>query len=180
MSRLKVVLGTAFVGCALAVFSASSASGTAATTQGGAIQMWLTPSPSGQAGGKVVLTGAIGDYGTAQNADATGTLDPKGTYKKLVLKSGTILINTAKFISAIRNAKPDSFNKSNCSAVVRVSGQIPIVDGTGAYSGIDGTLNATADQATIFPKTSAGACNTNATPAGFYFTVTGTGITSRH
>lgn len=182
MSRFKVVLGTAWVGCALAVCGASLAPAATAATEGGAIQVWITPTPNGQGGGRVLITGAIGDYGVAQNANASGTLDPKGTYKKLVLESGTILIDTTRFIAATRNANPDSFNKSNCSAVTRVSGAVPIVSGTGAYTGISGALNLAAARATIFPKTSSGACNTNesATPASFYFTVSGTGTETYH
>ncbi len=144
--------------------------------------MWITPNPTGHGEGKILITGAIGDYGVAQNTNASGTLDPRGTYRTLMLKSGTILINISRFLSATRNASPNSYNKSTCSAVTHVSGRAPIVSGTGAYNGIRGTLVLAADRATVFPKTPAGGCNTddNPAPTSIYFTVTGTGTTTYH
>jgi hypothetical protein len=177
MSRSRLMLGIGIGALALAVGSASLAAAATARAQGGAIQIWITPNPAGTGGGKILITGAIGDYGVGQNVDASGMPDRKGTYKKLILKSGTIVINTTKFLTAEHNTNPSSFNKANCSAVVHVSAPTPIVDGTGTYAGISGMLDLSADDAVIFPKTPKGVCNmsNNANPLSFYLTVSGTG-----
>jgi hypothetical protein len=177
MPRTRLMLGIGIAALALAVDGSSLSAAATLRAQGGAIQVWITPNPTGTGGGTVLITGAIGDYGVGQNVDAAGKPDRKGTYKKLILKSGTILINTTGFLTAEHNTNPSVFNKSNCSAVVRVSAPTPIVDGTGSYAGISGIPNLSADDAVIFPKTPTGACNrsNNANPLSFYLTVTGNG-----
>ncbi len=145
---------------------------------GGAVQVWVTPSPTGN-GGKVLITGAVADYGTGQTVNSSGKPDGNGNYKNLLLKKGTILVNSKKFNAAQNNANPP-INKSNCSAVVKVSEPITFVSGTGAYGGISGTVNLTSRYAVILPKTSSGSCNASnsAQPLAQFGVVTGSGNVS--
>ena len=144
---------------------------------GGAVQVWVTPSLTGNGGGKVMVTGALADYGTSQPANAAGKADMKGTYKRLLLKHGTVLLNTTKFDTANNDANPTMYNKSDCSAVIDVSAPAAIVSGTGAYAGITGSVTLTARFAFILPKTKKGTCNesNNATPLDQYGVVTSSG-----
>lgn len=175
MRGMKLLLGAVMLGGVL--FGANAAFGASAPMMGGAIQVWVTPSLSGNGGGKVLVTGALADYGTGQNENAAGKADTKGTYKRLVLKHGTIFINLTKFATANRNANPTMYNKSDCSVVIDVSAPAAIVSGTGAYAGITGSVNLTAKFAFILPKTNKGTCNesNNANPIDQYGVVTGSG-----
>jgi hypothetical protein len=175
MRGVKVFVGAVMLGGVL--FGATAAFGASAPMMGGAIQVWVTPSPSGNGGGKVMVTGALADYGTGQNENAAGKADTKGTYKRLLLKHGTVLINGTKFATANNNANPTMYNKSDCSAVVDVSAPAAIVSGTGAYAGITGSVTLTARFAFILPKTKKGTCNesNSATPLDQYGVVTGSG-----
>ena len=114
-----LALGAVVFGGALA--GGATASGANAPMMGGAIQLWVNPSLTGHGGGKVLLTGAIADYGTGQNVNAAGKADAKGNYKKLVLKHGTILVNGTKLNAATNNANPTVYNKSDCSVVIDAS-----------------------------------------------------------
>ena len=59
MRAVKVLLGAAMLGGAL--FGASTALGASAPMMGGAVQVWVTPSLTGNGGGKVLITGALAD-----------------------------------------------------------------------------------------------------------------------
>jgi hypothetical protein len=172
---MKAVLGAVMLGGVL--FGANAAFGASAPMMGGAIQVWVNPSLTGNGGGKVMFTGAIADYGTSQNANAAGKADVKGAYKKLLLKHGTVLVNTTKFDTANKNANPTMYNKSDCSAVIDVSAPAAIVSGTAAYAGITGSVNLTGKFAFILPKTKKGTCNesNNAIPLDQYGVITGSG-----
>jgi hypothetical protein len=175
MRAVKVLLGAVMLGGVL--LGANTAVGASAPVMGGAVQVWVTPSLTGNGGGKVMVTGALADYGAGQTTNTAGKADTKGTYKRLVLKHGTIFINATKFVTANRNANPTMYNKSDCSAVIDVSAPVAIVSGTGAYAGITGSVNLTARYAFILPKTKKGACNvsSSAIPIDQYGVVTGSG-----
>jgi hypothetical protein len=134
MRATKVVRGVVLGAVMLVgtVFGASAALGVTAPMKGGVIQFWVTPSPTGN-GGQVLITGVIGDYGKAQNVTAAGKpVSKKSSYKDLMLKKGTILINLRPYQKAQNNAKPAMYNKSTCSAYLIVSAPAPIVSGTPA------------------------------------------------
>ena len=175
MRAVKVLLGGVMLGGAL--FATATALATSAPMKGGAVQVWVTPSLSGNGGGKVMITGALADYGTGENTNAVGTAETKGTYKRLVLKYGTIFINLTKFAAANRNANPTMYNKSDCSAVIDINAPAAIVSGTGDYTGITGSITLTAKYAFILPKTKKGTCNesNSANPIDQYGVVTGSG-----
>lgn len=93
-------------------------------------------------GSTVVLTGAIGDSGSADSIDANGTPDPtNNTEVKLSLVRGTFAISVVALDKKI-NAAFSKFspNPNTCSGDISVIGGTPIVagSGTGAYAGISG------------------------------------------
>ncbi len=144
---------------------------------GGTVQIWVTPSSTGNGGGKVLVTGAIGDYGPGQKVNSSGKPNSKGLYNNLRLKKGTILVNLTQFTAAENNINP-SINASNCSTSATFSAPVQIVSGTKAYAGITGTANFTAQLALILPRTKSGSCNTNGNPIAQYGSVAGTGTVS--
>src|ERR1039457_2726694 len=91
---LPVLLGGLFLG---------GASALGASPSGGAVQVWVTPSNNGNGGGKVLITGVVGDYGTSQKSNSSGQPSKNGTYRKLLLKKGTILVNSTQFNAGLNN-----------------------------------------------------------------------------
>ncbi len=147
---------------------ASAAASAQSSSSGGSIQVWLTPSLTGN-GGKILITGAIADYGVTKGKKAG----------QAVLKKGTIKVNLKQF-NAATNAVNPTINPSNCSTSFTASAPVPIVSGTGAYAGITGSFTLTAQYAFILPKTKSGSCNTsnNANPISQYGSVSGSGTVS--
>jgi hypothetical protein len=61
----------------------ASASTTPSTPAGGSVKIFVTPSATGNGGGAVVITGAIGDYGkTTGKMDKNGKANKNGNYGK--------------------------------------------------------------------------------------------------
>ena len=147
---------------------ASAAASAQSSSSGGNIQVWLTPSLTGN-GGKILITGAIADYGLTKGKKSG----------QAVLKKGTIKVNLKQF-NAATNAVNPTVNPSNCSTSFTASAPVPIVSGTGAYAGITGSFTLTAQYAFILPKTKSGSCNTsnNANPISQYGSVSGSGTVS--
>jgi hypothetical protein len=97
---------------------------------------------------RVVLTGAIGDYGTAVSVHPDGTIDPDHTSQlELRLSRGTFRITFGpldrKLVTAFSTFPP---NRATCSGVVRATGPAPVVasSGTDRYQGISGSFQLTA------------------------------------
>jgi len=131
----------------------------------------------------IVITGAVGDYGTAVSIDKDGTVDTNGDYVKIELKKGTFLVNAVALNEETARAQP-MVNTTTCSALFTGTGPISISQGTGIYAGISGTAKMTIVFAGIFPTLKTGAnkgkCNTTDTaePVGQYSSITGTGTVS--
>lgn len=142
----------------------AAVAGPASAAPSGAIGVWVTPNANG-GGGKVVLTGAIADYGTLKPATSSGATskNTNSNYKLLVLSKGTILVNGSQLNQAANNVQP-TVNTTNCSLSASVSAPVQIVSGTGAYSGVTGTVNLTEVFAGIAPRKANGSCNENANP----------------
>jgi hypothetical protein len=89
-------------------------------------------------------------------------------YRLLELTKGWILVNVTQFnkVTNNPNAAPTVFNSSNCSIVFSGKAPVQFVHGTGAYSGITGTVELTFVFAGTAPKTAKGTCNKNANPIG--------------
>jgi hypothetical protein len=126
-----------------------------------------------------VLTGAIADSGTSATVNSSGKPTKNGKYKLLVLKKGTILLNTTQLNAAVNNANPTTFNSTTCSGSFAGTAPVPTVSGTKAYAGISGSVNITVTFAIVLPLTK-GKCNTNtnANPIAQYGSVSGSGTVS--
>jgi hypothetical protein len=98
-------------------------------------------------GAAVVLSGAIGDFGTAVSVLPNETVDPEHSSQyKLLLTQGSFRLLAgplhAQFVQALSQAP---YNLSTCSGHATVTGAVPVVadSGTGAYKGIHGTFTLT-------------------------------------
>jgi hypothetical protein len=104
----------------------------------------------------LVLTGAIGDLGTAVSVDADGAISAgHGGELELALSQGTFRIDVAaldKKVAAVMSTFPP--DKASCSGTVTASGAVPIVAGSGtrAYRGIAGTFTLTVTIAEVDAK----------------------------
>jgi hypothetical protein len=160
--------------CLIAVAGAVVASA-GATPAGGSIQLIVQPGAQ-QGAGKIIVTGAIGDYGTTSPGKTSG----KGKYGTAKLTKGTFEINLTTISSKVNSANP-TFNNSTCSAELSATAPAAILNGTGQYKGISGTVNLTETFAFIGPRNTKGAkkgqCNqsNNATAVAQMGTVYGTG-----
>jgi hypothetical protein len=148
----------------------------AATPAGGTVKIWVTPSQSGP-GGTIVVTGAIGDSGKTLTVTSTGKTSQGGNYEKLLLKQGTILVNSTQLNSVVSKAQPTDYNSTTCSATINATGPAAVVSGTGAYAGVTGSITLTANFAVVLPHTKSGACNmsNSAKPTGAWASITGSG-----
>ena len=61
----------------------------ASTPSGGKISLWANANLTG-ATSKVVVVGAIADYGVGTNIDKNGKADPNGAYERIVAQEGLI------------------------------------------------------------------------------------------
>ncbi|MGH9092150.1 MAG: hypothetical protein ACRDZR_12365 [Acidimicrobiales bacterium] len=177
-SGIRAVVGAALlcggvVGGLASTASASSASGPTK------VFVKPTETTSVKHPGKILLTGAVGDYGTVISANAAGKATRKGTYRLLRLKKGTILVDIATFQKALESSftSPTALDQTTCSIAVSPTGPVAVVSGTGSYSGISGSFTMTAFVAGIAPRTASGACTVKTTtaPLATFTVITGTG-----
>jgi hypothetical protein len=137
----RAAVGLAIVGAPL--YLAVNSLGASGRAQG-AIKVFITPSLTGHGGGKILVTGAIGDYGTSIKTNAAGQPDPTGTYSDARLHNGTMLLNTTVLKQKTRIAQaPAHLDLATCTNQGSVTTNVPIVRGTGSYAGISGNLHAT-------------------------------------
>jgi hypothetical protein len=122
--------------CLIVGASVALGAGSSGTPGGGRIQLFVQPSQK-QGNGKVLFTGAIGDYGSSHSVTTDG--------KKLAtatLKKGTIKLNLTAISKKANNATP-TIDAATCSGSITVSAATPIISGTGLYAGIHGTVKIT-------------------------------------
>ena len=180
MRKFGAVHLSAFAALTVAVLGVAGASSEAGAATGGTIHIWsASQSTADSVTEPLLVSGAIGDYGTTTSQDKNGTVDENGSYEKFTLTQGTFVADGTSLNKKFEHLKP-TFDKTNCSGNFSVSGPIPVSQGTGAYAGIKGTLRITIVDAFIEPKTSNGKCSQdqNATPVSEYSTVTGSGRVS--
>jgi hypothetical protein len=176
---MKAVVGAVAVACALILGGLAMAAGRSETLAGGKIQIF-SDQPGG-AVGKIVITGAIGDWGTATTIDKSGKVDANGNFVKIVLKKGGFEVDSTA-LNAKLNKAPGSFNKATCSFSFAGSGRVTLFNGTGLYKGLSGNANVTVSFGGIAPRLTSGAkkgqCNPNqnAKPLDQYGAVIGTGV----
>ena len=174
LALVAAVLAAATVGVAVA----STSTGTPTST--GIIHV-LSTGPATGNGGHIIITGEIGDSGTSYSANASGVKSGNGTYVKLILKQGTILLNKAKLNKTIGKAYGSaSVNSATCSATISASGSVSIVSGTGSYSHLSGNVHVTVTAAFVLGKYTTGKhkgqCNESANPISALQVVVGSGL----
>jgi hypothetical protein len=171
---MKVGKLAAVVGVTACALGAGSATVAAATPQGGKIRVFVTNTSATT--GKILITGAIGDYGTTVSEDASGKVKAGGNFKHVTLKHGGFVVNGTALQQKLNHAKP-TINRSNCSFSFSGTGPTTVGGGTGAYAGISGNIAITVTFAEIGKKTAKG-CSLNGNGLAGYQSITGTGSVS--
>jgi len=182
MRVARVTLGAAAIMCVSLVVPAAVALGASAPA-GGKVNVFVTPLSANGPRAKIVVTGAIGDYGTALSVNKAGKTDTNGDYEKITLQQGSFLVNATKLNAKLNHLKP-TINTATCSVSATGTGPVTLSNGAGLYAGISGTLQITFKFAFIGPRFSSGPhkgqCNeSNKAPAlAQYQSITGSGTVS--
>ena len=175
----KAVLGVAMTRCAAARHHRRVRRGRPQHAGGRRRQgVGHAPGANG-AKGKIVVTGAIGDFGTTTNTNKAGKPNPNGAYVKIKLHRGTFMVNSVALNKKLNSLKP-SFNAATCSAAASGTGSVTLFDGTGLYAGISGKIKITVSFAFVGPHLANGKCNPSqsAKPLAQYQSIQGTGHVS--
>lgn len=178
MRGVRAVVGGVVFGCALAGTVGGTVETASASPSNGQVSVYVTPSNGAKS--TIVITGAIGDYGTALSVDKNGKTDQNGNFVVITLKKGTFKVDSTTLNQVANNLQP-TVNATTCSATGTGSGPVTLMDGTGLYAGISGTLNITETFAFIGPPFKSGSkkgqCNlsNNARPLAQYGSLTGSG-----
>jgi len=137
MRLRKATVGVAgLLTCLVVDASVALAAGSSGTPAGGRIQLFVQPGKT-QGNGKVLFTGAIGDYGSSHSVTTGGK-----KFGTATLTKGTITIDLTAVGKKASNASP-TVDLATCSGSISVSAAAPIVSGTGLYAGIRGTVKVT-------------------------------------
>jgi hypothetical protein len=176
---------TLLLGSAAAVAATThTAPRLAAATAKQTVQVWVSPAKGNSAVQKILLTGAIGDHGTATSTTKSGKVSANGAYVRIHLQNGTFQVNAVQFNKKLNALRPH-VDTATCSAWASGSGPVTLSQGTGAYAGISGTIHISTSFALLFPKETSGAkkgtCNQSnkARPtATFNGQITGSGQVS--
>ena len=170
MRLSKAMTGAALlaaVACAGCGGGAARATDTANTSTSGPIKLFVDTFSNGT--GNIIVTGAIGDYGTTTAS---------GNYVKVTLHHGAFELNVAKLIAAESGSAP-ALDPATCSGVSSVTAPAPVLDGKDTYQGITGTVNVTEPTAFILPRYTSGRhikqCDNNTQPIDAYSPITGSG-----
>jgi hypothetical protein len=172
MSNWGVRAGV-FAASLLGVAAMGVVPGADAAGQGGAVHIYsqgtgvTTP---------ILITGAITDYGKSTSVDKSGKPDENGNYEKIVLEKGTFWVDTTKLNKVFAAAAP-TIDKTHCFFAFKGSAPTTLINGTGAYAGIGGTVTVTVDFVGIGARLANGTCNIsqNSQPAAQFGNVTGSG-----
>jgi hypothetical protein len=176
MKLLLRIAGTAIVAGAIAIPTLAGAS----TPSGGKISLYAAANLTG-ATSKIVVVGAIADYGVATSIDKNGKVDTNGDYERIVLKKGSFVADATALNQNSNSAQPTINAPLTCSFAFSASGPITLSDGKGAYAGISGTVTLTEQFVGIGPRYKSGKnkgkCNqnNNAQPVAGAGAVGGTG-----
>ena len=127
---------TAIVAAGMMVSAAPAASPT-----GGPIAVFATVGngPSG----KIIVAGAIGDWGTTVTIDKNGRPDEHGSYVRVTLRKGSFEIDSTALNKATASPRPQVASDKTCSISTSGSAPVSLFNGTGVYKGISGTLKVT-------------------------------------
>jgi hypothetical protein len=141
--QLLAAGGALLAGSTLALLAIGTGGVVAATVppEGGPIAVMATvgSSPSG----KIVVAGAIGDWGTALTIDKKGKPDENGSYVKVTLRKGSFEIDSTALNMKTANPRPQVASDTTCSVFASGSAPVTFFNGTGLYKGITGTAHVT-------------------------------------
>jgi hypothetical protein len=175
---MKAATVGALLGALVLAASAQAMSGSQGVSSG-KVRIFADASSDGPVS-KILITGAIGDYGTATSIDKNGKVDQNGNYVKIALKKGTFEVDSTT-LNANMNKAPAVFNKTTCSFSLTGTGPVKLFNGTGLYKGISGSAEITLSFGGIAPRLTSGAhkgdCNPNqnAKALSQYGAIIGTG-----
>jgi hypothetical protein len=113
----------------------------AASPTGGTIALFATVG-SGPTG-KIIVAGAIGDWGTTATIDKSGRRDEHGNYVRVTLRKGSFEIDSTALNKATASPRPQVASDQTCSISTSGSAPVTLFNGTGLYRGISGTLKVT-------------------------------------
>jgi hypothetical protein len=134
----KTMVGVAgLLVCLIVGASVAFGAGSSGTPAGGRIQLFVQPGQK-QGSGKVLFTGAVGDYGSSHSVTAGGKKIATATLKK-----GTVKIDITAVSKKANDPTTATTDAATCSASATVSAAAPILSGTGLYAGIHGTVKIT-------------------------------------
>jgi hypothetical protein len=177
MRQLKALLFGAVILGGTSSFAAPALAASKSET----VRIWVTQSSTNNTPtDPILVTGAIGDYGTSTSQDKNGTADTNGSYEGVDLQHGTFVVDNTKFNAKVGKSKPTT-NMSTCSYSLTASGPVSIVpgSGTGAYKGLTGKLVITINFAGYGPVTSEKCdLSQNSEPTSSYSAITGVGTLS--
>lgn len=173
--RVLSVIGSVVAAGALA----ASAGAASMPPAGGTIGVYASPGMGATA--RIVVTGAIGDYGVATTIDKDGKVDSNGDYVRIVLKHGGFEVDSVELNKKANDARPTTNSAVTCSFSVVVSGPVTLFNGTGAYAGIAGTIHVSEAFGGVGRRYTSGAekgqCDmaNNAAPLAFWGGIEGLG-----
>jgi hypothetical protein len=176
---MKAAAAVGALVCALVLGGSATAMSRSAGVSSGKIRIFADASSEGPVS-KILVTGAIGDYGTATSIDRNGKVDENGDYVRIAMKQGTFEIDSTALNAKLRKA-PGVFNKATCSFSFTGAGGVTLFNGTDLYKGISGSAEITLSFGGIGPRLMTGAhkgeCNPshNAKPLSQYGAIIGTG-----
>jgi len=173
-------VGAAAIAGLLASGAADAATTTTTTSPpaGGTVQVFAKPGTG--AVGVIVITGAIGDQGRTVSINQNGKTDLHGNYVRIALTKGSFEGSGVGLAEAEQHPRT-SFNTTTCSGFISVTGPVTLLDGTGLYKGIAGTLTITETSAYILPRYTSGSkkgqCNEtkSAKPSAVFAITVGSG-----
>jgi hypothetical protein len=125
-----------------------------AAPSGGTIALFASVGNSST--GKIVVAGAIGDWGTAVSIDKNGRRDENGNYVKVTLRKGSFEIDSTALNKATASPRPQVASDKTCSISTSGSAPVTLFNGTGAYKGISGTLKLTLSFAGVGRRSQSG------------------------
>jgi hypothetical protein len=161
--------------------SETTATAAAATAHADAAHIMVWSVNSDGPGFRVILTGAVGDYGPAVTVYPDGAVDPGHTSElELKLSHGSFRLSIAKLDSAfVRVVARWPYDRSTCSIHGTVTGLAPIVagSGSGAYRGVAGAFTLTLSLDEVWVK--GPACNETTPFQSQLIVIAGTGTVRR-
>src|SRR3954463_1831292 len=121
---MKTAAAVGALVCALVLGGSALATSRSGGLSSGKIRIFADASSDG-AVSKILITGAIGDYGTATSIDKNGKVDENGNYVKIALNKGTFEIDSTA-LNAKLNKAPGVFDKTTCSFSFTGSGGVKL------------------------------------------------------